>query len=80
MFLPVFVFAIIFCYLPMLGIRYAFTNYNGIKEPTFVAFANFKRMFEMPGFLERVYQYPANQYYQIDFNNLYCGGCFYFLK
>lgn len=50
MFLPVFVFAIIFCYLPMLGIRYAFTNYNGIKEPTFVAFANFKRMFEMPGF------------------------------
>lgn len=50
MFLPVFVFAIIFCYLPMLGIRYAFTNYNGIKEPTFVAFANFKRMFSMPGF------------------------------
>lgn len=50
MFLPVFVFAIIFCYLPMLGIRYAFTNYNGIKEPTFTAFANFKRMFEMPGF------------------------------
>lgn len=50
MFLPVFVFAIIFCYLPMLGIRYAFTNYNGIKAPTFVAFANFKRMFAMPGF------------------------------
>lgn len=50
MFLPVFVFAIIFCYLPMFGIRYAFTNYNGIKEPTFTALANFKRMFEMPGF------------------------------
>lgn len=50
MFLPVFVFAIIFCYLPMFGIRYAFTNYNGIKAPTFTAFANFKRMFEMPGF------------------------------
>ncbi|MDE6064453.1 MAG: ABC transporter permease subunit [Lachnospiraceae bacterium] len=50
MFLPVLVFAIIFCYLPMLGIRYAFTNYNGIKAPTFTAFANFKRMFEMPGF------------------------------
>lgn len=50
MFLPVFVFAVIFCYLPMLGIRYAFTNYNGIKAPTFTAFANFKRMFEMPGF------------------------------
>lgn len=50
MFLPVFVFAIIFCYLPMLGIRYAFTNYNGIKAPTFTGLANFKRMFEMPGF------------------------------
>lgn len=50
MFLPVFVFAIIFCYLPMTGIRYAFTNYNGIKAPTFTAFANFKRMFAMPGF------------------------------
>lgn len=50
MFLPVFVFAIIFCYLPMLGIRYAFTNYNGIKTPTFTGLANFKRMFEMPGF------------------------------
>lgn len=50
MFLPVFVFAIIFCYLPMFGIRYAFTNYNGIKAPTFTGLANFKRMFEMPGF------------------------------
>lgn len=50
MFLPVFVFALIFNYLPMLGIRYAFTNYNGIKEPSFVAFENFKKMFSMPGF------------------------------
>ncbi|MCM1046898.1 MAG: ABC transporter permease subunit [Clostridiales bacterium] len=50
MFLPVLVFALIFFYLPMFGIRFAFTNYNGIKEPTFVAFDNFKRMFSMPGF------------------------------
>lgn len=50
MFLPVFVFAIIFFYLPMFGVRYAFTNYNGIKEPAFVAFDNFKKMFNMPGF------------------------------
>ncbi len=50
MFLPVLVFAIIFFYLPMFGIRYAFTNYNGIKEPAFVAFDNFKKMFNMPGF------------------------------
>lgn len=50
MFLPVFVFAIIFFYMPMLGVRYAFTNYNGIKDPTFVGFENFQRMFSMPGF------------------------------
>jgi len=50
MFLPVFVFAIIFFYLPMFGVRYAFTNYNGIKDPTFVGFENFTKMFNMPGF------------------------------
>ena len=50
MFLPVFVFAVIFFYLPMFGVRYAFTNYNGIKEATFCGFANFQKMFSMPGF------------------------------
>lgn len=50
MFLPVLVFAVIFFYLPMFGIRYAFTDYNGIKEPSFVFLDNFKRMFTMPGF------------------------------
>ncbi|MGN0377800.1 MAG: ABC transporter permease subunit, partial [Suilimivivens sp.] len=50
MFLPVFVFAIIFFYMPMLGVRYAFTNYNGIKDPTFVGLDNFRKMFSMPGF------------------------------
>lgn len=50
MFLPVFVFAVIFFYLPMFGVRYAFTNYNGIKAPSFVGFDNFTKMFNMPGF------------------------------
>ncbi len=50
MFLPVFVFAIIFNYAPMLGIRYAFTNYNGIKAPEFIWFDNFSRMFSMKNF------------------------------
>ena len=36
MFLPVLIFALIFFYLPMLGIRFAFTDYNGIKEASFV--------------------------------------------
>lgn len=50
MFLPVFVFAVIFFYLPMLGIGYAFTDYNGIKDPSFVGLANFTRMFGMKNF------------------------------
>ncbi|MGN0141671.1 MAG: ABC transporter permease [Roseburia sp.] len=50
MFLPVFVFAIIFFYLPMFGIRYAFTDYNGIKEPVFVGLKHFQKMFAMPNF------------------------------
>ena len=50
MFLPVLVFAILFYYLPMFGVRFAFTNYNGIKDPSFVGFDNFQRMFSMPGF------------------------------
>lgn len=50
MFLPVFVFAIIFNYAPMLGIRYAFTNYNGIKAAEFNGLDNFARMFSMKNF------------------------------
>ena len=50
MFLPILVFAVIFYYLPMFGVRYAFTNYNGIKTPKFVGFENFSKMFGMPGF------------------------------
>ncbi|MGL5435726.1 MAG: ABC transporter permease [Lachnospiraceae bacterium] len=50
MFLPVLIFAILFHYLPMLGIRYAFFSYKGIKEPVFVGLANFEKMVSMPGF------------------------------
>lgn len=50
MFLPVFVFAIIFFYLPMFGIRFAFTDYNGIKDPVFVGLKHFQKMFAMPNF------------------------------
>ncbi len=50
MFLPVFIFAVIFFYLPMLGVRYAFTSYNGIKDATFIGLQNFQKMFSMPNF------------------------------
>ena len=50
MFLPVFIFAVIFFYLPMLGVRYAFTSYNGIKDAAFIGLQNFQKMFSMPNF------------------------------
>ena len=50
MFLPVLIFAIVFHYLPMLGIRYAFFSYKGIKDPVFIGMANFEKMVNMPGF------------------------------
>ena len=50
MFLPVFIFALIFFYLPMVGVGYAFTEYKGIKDPVFVGLDNFRRMFSMPNF------------------------------
>lgn len=50
MFLPVLAFAIVFNYLPMFGIRYAFYSYKGIKEPVFVGLAHFQKMMKMSGF------------------------------
>lgn len=50
MFLPVIIFAIIFYYLPMFGVGYAFTEYKGIKDPVWVGFENFEKMFSMPNF------------------------------
>lgn len=50
MILPVFIFACIFFYLPMFGIRYAFYEYKGILDPVFVGLENFRKMFSMAGF------------------------------
>lgn len=50
MFLPVFIFAIVFYYAPMLGLGLAFTDFKGIREPVFVGLSNFEKMFKMQGF------------------------------
>ncbi len=50
MFLPVLIFTVIFYYLPMFGIRYAFYSYKGIKDPVFVGLMHFQKMMNMPGF------------------------------
>lgn len=50
MFIPVFVFAVLFFYLPMFGIRFAFFSYKGVQEPVFVGLAQFEKMINMPGF------------------------------
>lgn len=50
LFLPVFLFTVVFHYLPMFGIGYAFTDYKGIRAPEFVGLDNFRKMFAAPGF------------------------------
>jgi len=50
MFLPVLIFAGVFKYAPLTGLRYAFYEYKGFKEPVFVGMANFEKMFNLPGF------------------------------
>lgn len=50
MFIPVLAFIIIFHYLPMFGIRYAFTKYNLIRAAEFVGFDQFKKLFGMANF------------------------------
>jgi beta-hydroxyacyl-ACP dehydratase FabZ len=47
---PVLVAALIFYYLPMFGIRYAFFTYKGVNDPIFIGLNHFTRMFSMPGF------------------------------
>lgn len=50
MFLPVFVFVIVFNYLPMLGIRFAFYDYKAFGDPVFVGMKHFKALWEKPAF------------------------------
>ena len=47
---PVLVAALIFYYLPMFGIRYAFFTYKGVNDPIFIGLNHFTRMFSMPVF------------------------------
>jgi len=50
LFLPVLIFTIVFHYMPMFGVYFAFTKYNIIKDPVWVGLANFERLFSMPNF------------------------------
>lgn len=50
MFIPVFVFALVFFYAPMVGVRFAFYDFKGFKEPVFVGLKHFQSMFSKAGF------------------------------
>ena len=55
LFLPVLIYFIIFCYLPMFGIVMAFQDFNATKGflgSTFVGFQNFINFFSNPSFLQ----------------------------
>lgn len=48
--LPVIVFVLLFNYLPMLGVRFAFYDYKPIGTPTFVGMKHFETLFAKPAF------------------------------
>ena len=50
MFLPLLICLVVFSYLPMVGVLYAFTDYTPFKDPSFVGLANFKKLFSQAGF------------------------------
>jgi putative aldouronate transport system permease protein len=50
MLLPVVALVILFYYMPMLGIRFAFYNYTPFKGPDWVGFENFSKAFATPQF------------------------------
>jgi putative aldouronate transport system permease protein len=51
MFLPVFVLTVIFKYVPMLGIRFAFTKYGPFAPPKYIGFKNFETLLVNPKFI-----------------------------
>lgn len=73
---PVLVAALIFYYLPMFGIRYAFFTYKGINDPIFVGMKHFVKNVQYAGVLEGVQQYAGAEYYKADFE--YRCGSYYF--
>lgn len=50
MFLPVLLFVVIFYYIPMFGIFYAFFDYKIIKPAEFVGLDNFRKLFALANF------------------------------
>lgn len=50
MFIPLFLCLILFSYLPMFGILYAFTDYTPFKPAQFVGLQNFQKLFSQAGF------------------------------
>lgn len=50
MFLPVFLSMVLFSYLPMVGILYAFTEYTPFTNPIFIGLENFVTLFSSPAF------------------------------
>jgi len=51
MFLPVLLTSLLFYYMPMYGIKFAFTQYGPFAPPKFIGLENFTTLFKNPNFL-----------------------------
>lgn len=65
MFLPLLICLVVFSYLPMVGVLYAFTDYTPFKDPSFVGLANFKKLFSQAGFWQAFFN-TADQHPETD--------------
>ena len=55
--IPGFIWYLLFCYKPMVGLRTAFYDYNvfrGFTGSTFVGFANFRDFIDSPDFIRTI--------------------------
>ena len=79
-FLPTFIFALLFNYIPIVGVQIAFRNYQicgrNMGEADFVGFKYFIRMFREPTFLQVMRKHAGNKLlkigYSVSFRNIFC--------
>lgn len=66
--LPALIWYFIFKYMPIYGIKYAFTNFGRAPEPVYIGFENFKRLFTLPDFSRVFWNTIRISFYNIIFS------------
>ncbi|MFV0504406.1 MAG: ABC transporter permease, partial [Lachnospirales bacterium] len=68
LFLPIIIMVVLYYYIPMTGIRFAFTEYSPFRGPTYIGLDNFTRLWATPRFWT-----AFKNTIQISMTNLFLG-------